>query len=61
MTITRLGLDVTVTPLLADQELPVTVRYWEGAVAVKGQRANQPIQGNGYLEMTGYADGGTRP
>ena len=61
MTIRRLGLDVTVTPLLADQELPVTVRYWEGAVAVKGQRANQPIQGNGYLEMTGYADGGTRP
>jgi predicted secreted hydrolase len=61
MTITRLGLDVTVTPLLADQELPVTVRYWEGAVAVKGQRANQPIQGKGYLEMTGYADGGTRP
>jgi predicted secreted hydrolase len=61
MTITRLGLDVTVTPLLADQELPVTVRYWEGAVAVKGQRANQPIKGNGYLEMTGYADGGTRP
>ena len=59
--IARMGLDVTVTPLLADQELPVTVRYWEGAVAVTGQRTNQAIKGNGYLEMTGYADGGTRP
>ena len=59
--IARMGLDVTVTPLLADQELPVTVRYWEGAVAVTGQRANHAIKGNGYLEMTGYADGGTRP
>ena len=61
ITIARMGLDVTVTPLVADQELLVTVRYWEGAVAVKGQRAQQPIQGQGYLEMTGYADGGTRP
>ena len=61
ITIARMGLDVTVTPLVADQELLVTVRYWEGAVAVKGQRDTQPIQGQGYLEMTGYADGGTRP
>ncbi|MEN9935944.1 MAG: hypothetical protein RLZZ387_2523 [Chloroflexota bacterium] len=45
------GIDLTVTPLLADQELPVTVTYWEGTVRVAGSAT-----GYGYLEMTGYAD-----
>lgn len=61
LSVAPLQLDMTVKSLLADQELLVTVRYWEGAVAVTGQRANQPITGKGYLEMTGYADGGTSP
>jgi predicted secreted hydrolase len=45
------GLDLVVTPALADQELDGTVRYWEGAVTVEGSAA-----GRGYLEMTGYAE-----
>jgi predicted secreted hydrolase len=28
--------------------------YWEGAVAINGARAERPINGVGYLEMTGY-------
>ncbi|NBD10126.1 lipocalin-like domain-containing protein [Corallococcus silvisoli] len=52
----RLSLDLTVTPKLADQELRVMVRYWEGAVSIQGTREGQPVQGRGYLEMTGYAD-----
>jgi predicted secreted hydrolase len=52
----RLSLDVTVTPRLEAQELPVLVRYWEGAVSVEGTREGQPVRGRGYLEMTGYAD-----
>lgn len=47
--------DFEVTPLLADQELRVLVRYWEGAVAVRGTREGAPVAGRGYLEMTGYA------
>jgi predicted secreted hydrolase len=57
LTIPPLALTMTVTPLLLDQELPVTVRYWEGAVQVLGMRQGMPISGLGYLEMTGYADG----
>jgi predicted secreted hydrolase len=49
--------DLEVTPLLADQELHVLVRYWEGAVSVRGTRGGKPVAGRGYLEMTGY----TRP
>ena len=44
------GLDLEVAPLLADQELRLAVRYWEGAVAVSGS-----VTGRGYAELTGYA------
>lgn len=46
--------DLEITPLLPDQELRTLVRYWEGAVAVRGTRGGKPITGRGYLEMTGY-------
>jgi predicted secreted hydrolase len=42
--------DLTIEPLLADQELDVSFRYWEGAVRIDGSSL-----GNGYVEMTGYA------
>ena len=42
-------LDLEITPLLADQELDVSFRYWEGAVAVTGTQ-----NGRGYVELTGY-------
>lgn len=49
-------LDLEVRPLLADQELDVSFRYWEGAVAVEGTRAGRPVRGRGYVELTGYTD-----
>jgi predicted secreted hydrolase len=52
------GLDLHLTPWLADQELPLAVVYWEGAVKVEGTADGKPISGNGYVEMTGYAEKG---
>jgi predicted secreted hydrolase len=49
------GLDLDVRPLLADQELDVSLRYWEGAVDVAGTRRGKPVRGRGYVELTGYA------
>ncbi len=49
------GLSLTVTPLLADQELDGSVTYWEGAVRVKGRSQGRDIGGQGYVEMTGYS------
>jgi predicted secreted hydrolase len=49
--IPRLMLDAEVRPLLADQELQTNPRYWEGAVAIMGERP-----GKGYVELVGYAD-----
>jgi predicted secreted hydrolase len=51
-----LGLSLTVAPVLDDQELFTTVRYWEGAVDVTGTRNGAEVIGRGYVELTGYAD-----
>jgi predicted secreted hydrolase len=51
-----LDLALTVTPVMANQELLTTVRYWEGAVDVLGQRGELPIEGRGYVELTGYSE-----
>ena len=50
-----LGLELKVQPALADQELDVTPRYWEGAVDVRGTRGGEPVSGQGYVELVGYA------
>ncbi|MDX9759055.1 MAG: lipocalin-like domain-containing protein [Bacteroidota bacterium] len=47
--IPALGLVLDVEPVRDDQELPLTVTYWEGAVRIRGSRT-----GVGYVELTGY-------
>ncbi len=58
LTVPEYDLDVILAPLLADQEMRVTVRYWEGAVEVEGTGpGGSPVAGRGYVELTGYAGG----
>jgi len=51
-------LRVHIKPVLADQELRTSkstqVTYWEGAVDVSGEHRGVPVQGKGYVELTGY-------
>jgi len=49
------GIDLRVQPVLADQELSVSVVYWEGAVQVSGSVGGAAVDGRGYVELTGYA------
>jgi predicted secreted hydrolase len=53
------GVDVVLTPTLADQELALTssggVSYWEGAVDVASAARPSATVGVGYVELTGYA------
>ncbi len=49
---------LTITPLVADQEMMVSFIYWEGAVAVTGGMAGQAVEGVGYVELTGYGGAG---
>ena len=55
VTVPSADLQLTVTPYLADQEMRTSLPYWEGAVRMSGMRAGQPMTGNGYVELTGYA------
>lgn len=55
LTVPSAQLSLEVTPVLADQELDVSVRYWEGAVDAAGTRAGRRVAGVGYVELTGYA------
>jgi predicted secreted hydrolase len=52
------GLELTVTPTVADQELApelIPVRYWEGSVRVEGRQGGRTVRGAGYVELTGYS------
>lgn len=52
----EIGLDLEIRPHLAHQELPVSVVYWEGAVGATGSLGGRSVGGNGYVELTGYAE-----
>jgi predicted secreted hydrolase len=56
----RLKLDVDIRPRLADQELALSTRYWEGAALINGTRAGTPIVGRAYVELVGYANGAAK-
>jgi len=60
------AMEVEVAAARTDQELNLSFRYWEGAVVVRGRDlaavgtaggVARPVQGRGYVELTGY-DGG---
>ena len=56
--IPKLGLALESSTLLPSQELASPAgfvpTYWEGAVVLTGSKGRSPIDGVGYLEMTGY-------
>jgi predicted secreted hydrolase len=53
--------DLDVLPLLADQELRLSFRYWEGAVTARGTHGGRPATGSGYVELTGYGETAAPP
>ena len=56
LTVPSAELRLDIEPRLADQELRVNTRYWEGAVAVTGMAGAWSIRGHGYVELVGYGD-----
>ncbi|MBD3288148.1 carotenoid 1,2-hydratase [candidate division KSB1 bacterium] len=54
----RENINLIITPLVRDQELALSFRYWEGAVSVEGTYQGNSVSGKGYVELTGYADQG---
>lgn len=56
--VTRVGVDVQVTPVLKDQELDTRgttmIVYWEGPCTVEGRHAGAETKGRAYVELVGY-------
>ena len=54
------GTNLRLTPLVDDQELVATrstgIAYWEGAVQITGTWQGRPVNGRGYVELTGYSE-----
>lgn len=48
------ALELDIEPYLANQELNLSVRYWEGAVRAQGTAGGAHVEGEGYLELAGY-------
>jgi predicted secreted hydrolase len=55
LSIPSLDLKLEVRPLIPNQEMELSVRYWEGAVRAEGSRGGKPVNGKGYVELTGYS------
>ena len=53
-------IDLTIEPLIPDQEMTVAFVYYEGATTIRGTMEGAAISGRGYVELTGYgsAQGG---
>jgi predicted secreted hydrolase len=50
------GVDLRLDPVIRDQEMNLSFRYWEGAVRVEGEGVDGPVRGRGFVEMTGYGE-----
>jgi predicted secreted hydrolase len=54
----RFGIDVSIMPVLLDQELDTRgttmIVYWEGAGTVEGRHGDEEIEGRAYVELVGY-------
>jgi predicted secreted hydrolase len=48
------GISLDIRPYLEEQELALSVRYWEGAVRAEGKGPAGALTGQGYLELAGY-------
>jgi predicted secreted hydrolase len=54
MTLPHEGLTLDIQPYLENQELDLSVRYWEGAVRATGRGPDGAVTAQGYLELAGY-------
>ncbi len=50
------NLRLELATLFDDQEMDVSVRYYEGTLSVKGSMNGEEVGGQGYIEMTGYGE-----
>ncbi len=48
-------IELSIKPVIPDQEMKLFFQYWEGAVEISGLVNGKEVSGYGYVELTGYA------
>lgn len=48
------AIELSIEPLIPDQEMDVDFIYYEGATEVNGTMGGAPVAGRGFVELTGY-------
>ncbi|HKK46683.1 MAG TPA: lipocalin-like domain-containing protein [Balneolaceae bacterium] len=61
LTVPSRSIRLNIDPIIKNQELRLSVAYWEGAVKIDGKMDNEKVTGNGYVELTGYGDDSAKP
>jgi predicted secreted hydrolase len=56
LTIPGNGIELQLSTVFSDQEMDVSVRYYEGVLKIDGIMNGEVITGNGFIEMTGYGE-----
>ena len=54
MEIPKIKLKINIKAAVKDQEHHISYPYYEGAVKVTGNFAEEKIAGKGYMELVGY-------
>ncbi len=48
------AIQLSIEPLIPDQEMDVDFIYYEGATEINGAMDGAPVAGRGFVELTGY-------
>ena len=54
--IPSISLNLEIVPSIADQAVEKSMAYWGGLVDIQGKFKGKPAKGQGFAELTGYAD-----
>jgi predicted secreted hydrolase len=54
VSVPKFSLELDVVARIPNQEMDLSVQYWEGAVTASDASGGSPLRGEGYLELTGY-------
>ncbi|MFA5321879.1 MAG: lipocalin-like domain-containing protein [Smithella sp.] len=56
VSVRSLDLKLTLNPYIKEHEINLKpIPYWEGSVKITGTLKDTPVQGEGYVELTGYS------
>jgi predicted secreted hydrolase len=56
MKIPEYKIDLNIETMIKEQEMKLSVKYYEGCIKLSGNKNNKIINGYGFVELTGYGD-----